>query len=281
VCDKETTNEVQGEREKLEPLIWWLKNTTGFHLQAFTLKQRIDKAFTTLWAIHQTLNVPDQEATQIKARHGKKTLDQAAVGTWALWHGSWDMSKSANRAALGSSTHSDTQNTRAEDRSLAPYRRQRPRWKSWLCCTRWAEAGIIGKRNQVETISYVAATLRSRLRRIPRRRIHEKEQNSTGRTGQETKHTRRILELRRLNQGLQARGRNRLVHSYSWTKNWAAEDKKLSAFSWPWKPVETENRRQPSLNARAKNENEQGLSPLRRTGEPKLEEQLDQIWPEK
>jgi regulator of RNase E activity RraA len=87
VRDKETSSEVQGERGKLKPLIRRLKNMTDFHLQAFTLKQRVDNAVTTLQAIHQT-SKHDQEATQIMARHSKKTLDQAAAGTWALWHDS-------------------------------------------------------------------------------------------------------------------------------------------------------------------------------------------------
>jgi hypothetical protein len=34
VRDKETKSEARREREKLKPLIRWLKNTTGFHLQA-------------------------------------------------------------------------------------------------------------------------------------------------------------------------------------------------------------------------------------------------------
>jgi hypothetical protein len=33
VREKETTSEAQRKREKLEPLIWWLKNTTVFLLQ--------------------------------------------------------------------------------------------------------------------------------------------------------------------------------------------------------------------------------------------------------
>jgi hypothetical protein len=53
--DKETMSETRGEWAKLEPLIRRLKNTIGFYLQAFTLKQKIDKAFTALQAIQWTL----------------------------------------------------------------------------------------------------------------------------------------------------------------------------------------------------------------------------------
>jgi hypothetical protein len=39
--DKETTRAPRGERGKLEPLIQRLKNTTGFHLQASSMNQKI------------------------------------------------------------------------------------------------------------------------------------------------------------------------------------------------------------------------------------------------
>jgi hypothetical protein len=40
VREKETTSKAQGEQGKLEPLIRWLKNTTGFRLQQTQNKAR-------------------------------------------------------------------------------------------------------------------------------------------------------------------------------------------------------------------------------------------------
>jgi hypothetical protein len=85
VCDKETTSKTRGDQEILEPLIRWLKKTTGFHLHAFTFKERSTKLYKYFI---EHLMCMTKEATQIKAGRGKRTLDRVAIGTWAQWHGS-------------------------------------------------------------------------------------------------------------------------------------------------------------------------------------------------
>jgi transcription initiation factor IIF auxiliary subunit len=54
------------EMRKTQPLIWRLKNTTDFHMQIFTLKQKIDKVFTVLQTIQRTLSQLDLLQAQDK-----------------------------------------------------------------------------------------------------------------------------------------------------------------------------------------------------------------------
>jgi hypothetical protein len=58
---------------------------TGFHLHAFTLKERLTKLYKHFI---KHLVCMTKEATQIKVGRGKRMLDRVATGTWAQWHGS-------------------------------------------------------------------------------------------------------------------------------------------------------------------------------------------------
>jgi hypothetical protein len=57
-------------------LIPSLENNTGFLLQEFTLKRKID---TTLQVFHRTLGVHDQRSNVNQTQDSKKTLNRAAV----------------------------------------------------------------------------------------------------------------------------------------------------------------------------------------------------------